>query len=353
MLRGADLDKVLRQSISLKADGQELQTALQQISKDLKVAIQLDRRVDPHQPVSWTIAGEPLLPAIEARTLEVGSMPRRIGDTIFVGPKVSVAKLRTLIALRQEELKTRPRWPASVSRRLLARHSLTWDAATEPREILARIEQTWGMRLTGTAELPYDLWGAGSLRDVNGIEALSAVLLQFDRTFAWGERGGEVSLEPIPDIVTIEQRYRLKGSVDDESVRKAREAAPDSSQKLNGRELVVVGTVEEQDAVAESLGLRGAGSGRAPPVPWGERRFTVKAQRVRAREALASLSDQGITIVYDEATLAAANVDLEHRLDLDLKQATGGQLLKAICDPIGATFQVEGLTVTISPAEPR
>jgi len=351
LLRGVEFDKALGKRISFKADDAELRDALGRLSRDMRVAILLDRRIDPRRAMGWTISGEPVQAALEKLMLPCGGTARRVGDMLFVGPVSSTGKLRTLVLMRGEELRDASRGAASRRISLSTRHTLSWADATEPQEILQKIREHWKLTLTGADMLPYDLWAAGTLNNVNAVEALSSILIQFDRTFEWGTEPGQANVVELPERVSIKRRYRLPQGPGDELLNSLEKAAPNAERSLNGNEVIVVGTIEDQEAVAEALGLRSTAAQGSSAVAWGQRRFTLKADKVRARDALAALADQGIDVQYDEAALKGAGVDLDRHLDINVKQASGETLLKAICEPIGARFDVDGLTVTIRPVK--
>jgi hypothetical protein len=351
-ISGREFELVMERPLALRADDIPLRPLLFDLARTHRITVLIDRRVDPNQPVSWKVAAEPFLEAVTERVAPFDCTVRVIGGTLVIGPDSSLGKLRTLIGLRREELQ-HSRWPATKRRDLFATKTIEWEDATEPRELLTLIAKRWDVTIQGLDEIPYDLMAGGRLTGVNGVEALSVVLNQFDRTFAWTDKAGEIRIAAIPDHVEMERRFRLKPATAADTMKQVAELVPKPDTTLTGQELVVRGTAETLDDVADIVNPRKQSpstKGVIPRnVPLSKRSYTLTARQVPVREALKKVEESGITVDYDPVELREAGIDLNHRISLELKKASFAELMQAICEPVGLKYEVEGLGVTITP----
>ena len=77
--------------------------ALASLSKVQQLAIVLDRRVDPEEPISLAIPGDSLRVGLEKIAQRRGLGVSILGSVVYFGPKESASKLRTLAELRKQE----------------------------------------------------------------------------------------------------------------------------------------------------------------------------------------------------------------------------------------------------------
>ncbi|QDT53248.1 hypothetical protein Pan44_12640 [Caulifigura coniformis] len=349
LLTESAFNRALTEPLTARFDELELGQLLKTLGDERRLAFLLDRRVDPSRLVSWRTGGEPFLEAVSDRLSANNNSARAIGSTIFIGPESSVKKLRTVVALRMEELRAKGNPAIKQQFAVLRDHSLAWDEATEPREMLAEISRRWGIRVQGDEEMPYDLWPAGLLFDVNFVEALSLVLIQYDRTFEWNSDATSVTILPMPEKVWIERKHTVPASRR-ESLREEIGGVLNSiDHTLERDRLLVRGSIEEQERIATLLGQR---PGKSTPTkvsnaPLKQRLFTLTAEKVKIGDAFEALREQGITINYDAAAFESAKIDFNRRVDLKLNKASADVFLWTLCEPLGIDYEIEGVTVTL------
>lgn len=356
-LKKSDFEDRLSQPVVAQVNDAELRPFVASMAQDREIPFVFDRRLDASRAIAWEFNGEPFFSAINERMTEVGAGARTVGLTLYLGPDQQAAKLRTLIALRQEELKRLSRWPAQRRIAAQARHRVDWGDAEDPRDLLKEISKRWALPLPPTIELPADLWAEGSMVGVDAAEALSLILIQFDRTFRWNEEAPGLEIVPIPEAVTIERRHKVPRNRIDGLVEKLAATVPSAHTSLNGSELLVRGTLEDHEAVETLLSPTSShppGKVRpGDPILLSERRFTVTAEQVTVRDAIKAVEAYGITIEIDEDALTQAGIKLDRRIDLRLQMATIDQLLGAICNPVGLKYEIDGFAVTLSPRPAR
>jgi hypothetical protein len=349
LLSEAAFNRALNEPLTARFDEMELGKLLKTLGDERRLAFLVDRRIDPTRAVSWRTGGEPFLEAVDDRLSANHASARAVGSTIFVGPEDSLKKLRTVITLRMEELRAKGDQALKQQFAVLRDHSLSWEEATEPRTFLAEISRRWGIVIHGVDQMPYDLWPAGLLYDVNFVEALSLVLIQYDRTFEWDKEAGSVTIVPMPEKVWIERKHSIPAARRDSLVDDVGGILKSIDHTLERDRLLVRGSIEEHEKIATALGQR---PGKSTPTkvsgaPLKQRLFTLTADKVRIGDALQALREQGITIEYDEAAFEAAKIDLTRRVDLKLNKASADVFLSVLCDPLQVDYEIDGVTVRL------
>jgi len=196
--------------------------------------------------------------------------------------------------------------------------------------------------------MPYDLWPAGLMHHVNFVEALSLVLIQYDRTFEWG-KDGSVTIVPMPEKVWIERKHAIPEGRKDSLLDDVGGILKSIDHTLERDRLLVRASIEEQEKIATALGQR---PGKSTPTkvsgaPLKQRLFTLTADKVRIGDALQALREQGITVEYDEAAFQAAKIDFTKRVDLKLNKASADVFLSVLCEPLGVDYEIDGVTVKL------
>ncbi len=350
LLSEAAFNRALAEPLTARFDDLELGELLHTLGNERRLAFLIDRRIDPTRHVSWRTGGEPLVDAVSDRLAAQHASARAIGSTIFVGPQNSLTKLRTAIALRMDELRAGGDATLKQQFQVLRDYTLSWDDAAEPREVLRQISARWKIGIDGIDDTPYDLWPAGLMHDVNFVEALSLVLIQYDRTFTWNEGASGVTIVPMPERVWIERPHAVPAARRDSLRGDVEGILKSIDHTLERDRLLVRASIEEHEKIATMLGQR---PGKSTPTkvsvaPLKQRLFTLTAEKVRVGDALQALREQGIAIEYDAAAFEAAKIDLETRVDLKLNKATADVFLSALCEPLGVEYAIDGVTVTLT-----
>ena len=341
----------------------ELRDLLQKIGDERRVAILLDRRVDPALQLPLNLTNSSLREGIRDLAQLIGAEISVAEPVIYVGPPTAAQRLRTLIELRSSELSSRESSiPEKRRVELATKHTVAWQDLDSPVEIVQRIADRYRLTIRHLDLLPHDLWVADTLPSVTAAEALSLVLIQFDLTFAWtgkseGGTGQGIELVSAPERPVIEKRHRVKGRTATEALKLVQQYGPDLSEKtaksvkLDGSELVVSGLLEDHEAVAALLG--GSATKRpdatAGVKPIKQRLFTLKIDRVPARVLMKKLEESEITFEYNAEQLAAAGIDLDQPIKLEVEKASAADFFKAVFDPLRLSVEIDNLTVKLKP----
>ncbi len=340
-------------------DGDSIRQALQQLTESNHVSIVLDRRIDPTQPVSLTVPATPLrdVMAALAKTVDAGSVV--VGNVVYVGPIESAKKLRTLIELRNADLaklatavkKTDKSPWKNPTVSLTQRRTIAWKDFDRPRDILKQqVADKLKIEIDGLEKLPHDLWAGSSLTQVTATEALSLLLIQFGATFEFVPDRSVVRIVPIPDRVAIERTYPLPN---DQVVATARERFADAEINIGGANLIVQATVEQQAEIAAFLkpGAQKTATGPAnkPDKLLAKRLFTLKLENAALGDVIKTFIANGVQIKYDRMQFTDAEISLDKKINIDVKQKSAEKLFRDLFEPLGIEVTIEGEEVRLKP----
>ena len=154
-----------------------------------------------------------------------------------------------------------------------------------------------------------------------------------------------------PERPVIEKRHRVKGRTAAAALKLVKQFAPDLDAKVDGSDLVVRGLLENHEAVAA---LFGGSATKKPDAATGvkpikQRLFTLKIDRVPARVHMKKLEESEIVFEYDAEQLAAAGIDLDQPIKLEVEKASAADFFKAVFDPLRLTVEIDNLTVKLKP----
>jgi hypothetical protein len=328
----------------------ELRDVLEQISQDRHVALLLDRRIDPNVKHPVEFANQPLTDGLTRLATHFGGGVSLPNNVVYLGPEQAAHKLRTLIALRTEELSAKDSGVSKDRRHAwLKPHTVRWDDLDAPREMLDRLQADLKFRILNPSLVEHDLWAAATLPDVTGVEALSLILIQFDLTFAWQNGAEVVELLPVPDVVRIERSHKVRGKSVDQALREWQAEWPNVEFRASGREILALATVEEHEQIDAGAAGRDKPAVKPAPLPLAKRQFTLESKGVSALDLMEELEKSGIEFDYDPQELAAAGVDLKRLVQLNVRNLSASDFFHAVFDSLGVKFTITGLTVTLKP----
>ncbi len=187
----------------------ELKDRLMQFSKNQRVAIFLDRRVDPSTIINLTsnnITTEQFLLEI-AKQLEIGIC--QIEDVYYLGPKKTANSLAStsdslLKAANKFGKRTQLRWKRSGD--------LRTATVVEPKQLLLQLAKANDIEIDGIDGLPHDLWSGLDLPASSLACRITLLLAGFDKSFQFGGTGKTIE---IVDFKAPEQVTQTFGDISD------------------------------------------------------------------------------------------------------------------------------------------
>lgn len=201
------IDRALRVKLNsgIEAEWEKvpLRRILRRITGSMKIAILLDRRIDPSLQPVISLKKESLKSGIAVIAKKVSAEITQVGNTVYIGPAKTVAALPKLIQTRTAEYQKIRRTLSKTRRAVLDKErTLHWHDLDTPKKIIAQIGKTYDIKIIGLEKIPHDLWAGSTLPSATFTEQLSALLIQYNLTFQWSPRPGpprtiEVKIVPL------------------------------------------------------------------------------------------------------------------------------------------------------------
>lgn len=340
-LSGDAIDQALEEKISVTWSNIPVRQALESLCKAQKLALLLDRRVDPDQKIELHVDNLPLREALEqiAARLKIGVT--LIGPVVYFGPKETAVRLRTVAALRDDDVRNLKPDAQTVWRRA---ERWSWEKLSAPRDLLTTLASKNGLEIEGLEQIPADLWGAADLAPLNLAQRLTLILAQYDLTFEIGKDGKLIRLVPIPAKPIVERTYPVSGRQDFVSQMRGNPLLAGAEIKVVNDQVVVRGREEDQEVVRNLRKQR-----PATRTSEGRKVYTLHVQ-LPIGELLHALGPQmGLEIQLDKEAIEAAKISLATKVEVNLKDASADELLKAVLEPVGLTYVRHENVVQVKP----
>ena len=356
-LTGGTLQTQLAQPTSVYWEDAALRETLEQFSRARRVAVFIDRRIDPGQKIDLRAQAVPVAEVFRqvADHCSAGLTP--FGPVEYLGPSEFAAKLRTLAALRHEDAR---RLPPIVAERLLRPRPWKWNDLATPRELLTILADEGRFEIVGLDRVPHDLWAAADLPPLPLVDRVTLVLGQFDLTFTLSDDGRRVTLVPIPHDVAIVRSYSVASLKDKTAAQDAQSLlaelsalAPGCQFRLADGKVYAKGRLEEIEQIdGTRRPTTAAPVASTKPADGAAARFTGRVVNKPLGEVLRNIGAQfGFELAIDRERLAHAGVSLDQFVSFSVKNATADELLAAVLEPVGCTFRRRGQTIEIEPAK--
>lgn len=338
----ADLEKQLQSTFDLTWEEVPLRDGLMRLAQTQRVAIFLDRRVDPDQTITMKFSNERLELGLQRIAAELGIGMSRVGDVIYLGPEETASRLPTVAELQAQFAKSSG-YPEAV--KLLDRKRYGWPKLSTPEEILTDVAVSSGMRWNNLeVVIKHDLWPAVDFPAMKTTEYLTLILAGYHASYRFNKTddGVELQLIPIPEELSLTRVYPYAGN-HDEAIEKITQLFPEAKVQSDGkRKLAVTGPQQVQDQVAKLL--RG-GTARNTVVTPGDKRYTLKIEQLPLGPVLNALEQQlGMEFeVPDDMEQA-----LTQRISFSVKTVDVKGLLDAVFEGTDLTYEIQEKKIVIS-----
>lgn len=304
-------------------DKRTLRAALAQLSDAKRLAIILDRRVDPDQLVEFSVSDVSLEQALKQLATRLNLGVSCFDSTIFIGPVATTARLATVAASQHDKANQAP---TERRAKLRALDPLTTTALSTPRELLEAWATECGVTLHHADKIPHDLWPALHYPAQSAATRASLMLAGFDLAIEFSADGSAARVIPLPEKPTLVRTYD-GGTNPRNRASQIASRFPLADIKPEGSKLTVAGSFEDHDLIARLL--RGETIRRVDVGP-GEKRYTLNVENQPLAGVLNAVAKEvKLTVEFDPAI----SDKLPERISFKVKDVSLEELIKTILAP--------------------
>ncbi len=333
-----DVSLQLEQKVSLTWSGVPLRQAIATLARSQRVAIVLDRRVDPDQKIDFMAEDRPLGIVLQAIAVRLKLGMSRVGPVVYLGPVEIAANLRTVAELCKDEA---ARLPAAARSKLLVSKAVAWELLTQPRQIVVDLAKQSGVKIAGSEKVPHDLWAAGELPAMPLLDRVTILAAQFNLSVEVVD-DGSLRIVDFPTTAVIERSYPTTG----QDLSKLKKMLVKSELRQAGAKLQMRGPAEEHDLVRAALAGKTA---KRSTVIEGKKAYTLTIVMSVSRLLKELAPKLELEVQIDEPAIKAAGLSLDHEVKVNVKEASREQLLQAVLSPAGLIGEVSGKTLIVKP----
>lgn len=342
-LTAKPLENQLASPISIEWFAAKFRPALERLSRAQRLAVVIDRRIDPDAPCGFKGDEEPLSEVFSQLAQQAGCGYTQLGPVAYFGPEDISRKLRTLAAQVNEQVEQLPPAASRIWRRSRAWH---WGDFASPRQLLEGLANEHGIKLVGLEQIPHDLWAEADVPPLPLAERMLLIAAQFDLTLELDPQGRSAQLVRIPLGVALRRRYAARGNAN-QLAQQYRSLLPDADIEVEGRDVVVDGLLEDHERIVAGTSTKE----NRPTV--GAQVFRLKVENIPVSRLLDYVSKQmGYVIKVDEEAVSSAGLSLDERVSVDVKDATIDDLMKAILKPVGLQHHRRERVLNVTPISP-
>jgi len=344
---GGRFRQQLESTIGLTWSENPLRPAVTNLARSQRVAIFLDRRVDPSVRINLAVADGSLDQALRKLAGSLNLEVSYLDPVVYIGPSYVAIRLATVAANRREDV---GRLKPAAQSPWLRVTSWSWQRLATPRDLINELARETGCRIVNVEEVPHDLWPAADLPPMQAADRLSLLLAGFSLTYELSQDGTAVRFISLPEEVSLQRFYRPQGDIP-KAVQRLAETFPLTKVERFGLRLRVSGTHEDHEQIRRWLRAQTprAQTPRRTNDPVDKKRFTLEIISVPAETVMKTVAKQLNLSLKVAPEVAAA---LEKRVSFRVEEVKLEELLHEALDPIHLRFRLEDGTLEIMSSEP-
>ncbi|MFO0868043.1 MAG: hypothetical protein U0935_03775 [Pirellulales bacterium] len=332
------------EALGLTWEGLPLRAATTKLARQMRVAIWLDRRLDPDQLVTLSVNNEPLSAVCQRLAARVNARACRVGSVVYLGPTFTAERLATVAAMRRQECEAAP---AAQRPAFVRRQSMRWNELAEPRALVSLLAQEVGCEVVDLDKrVPHDLWPAADWPPLAWSDRLSLVLAGFELTFVCDSTARTITLLPIPEEAQYEKVVSVKGQPA-QVAAEIRSKFPQVDVRIAGAQLALRGSWEDLEVVERIA--RGQKVQRTTVVS-GPSEFTLRVQEQPAGAVLRHIARQ---LMLNLEIAPDAQETLEQRVSFQAERLLLPDLLATVLKGTGLQFELRDQQLRVFRAAER
>jgi hypothetical protein len=338
----------LRQTVSIAWTEVPLRQALDNLSQVYSVPVLIDRRVDPGKKLTLTLKDIPLSQIFGeiATTARIGYC--QFGPLAYFGPSQVTSRLRTVAAMRREELR---KLPSAVARKFLQAKRMKWDDFAMPRELLDKLSAESRIEFDGLQRVGHDLWAATNIPPMSLVDRITILVGQFGLTFKVSKDGKQVALVDFPSQPALVRSYP-GGPSAAKTVARWAALVPNAKIKAVGEKIYVKGLLEEHEAITSPRRPLKRPTTKPTPDISLVRIDKLTVDGIPLGKLLQALADRlKLQLKMDRRAIKAAGVSLDRNVSLKVEKVGVDELFRTAIKSTGLTYRRKGRVIEITASQ--
>jgi hypothetical protein len=324
--------------------------ALENLARNKKIAVLIDRRVDPGRKIDISLHQTPLKEVLETIARKNNLGISMVGPVAYFAPPEVARRVRTIAALRQEDVR---RLAPVVAKKFFNQKSMAWDDFAQPRELLEKLGTENGIRIEALDQVPHDLWAAADLPPLDLIERITLIAGQYDLTFQVSADGNRLTLLPVPEHVELVRTYPA-GRQAQATAKNYASLAPQAQIQIDGDKIVVAGMIEDHQRISAPHRPAERNTAKSAGTDLASERYALTIVERPIGPLLEQLAPQlNLELKIDDEAIRQAGVSLDQRVSFSVKDATVDELLRAALQQTRLKFVRRGNVVQIEPSQEK
>ena len=322
--------------------GSTLRDRLQRLSDQQRVAIFLDRRVDPDRSIELSARDITLEELLQRMAAQCGAGISYVGSVAYVGPRDKITGLSRESEQQARDARTSG---GELAKSMMASRRWGWDDLAQPRDLIAQLAREADVTIEGIDRIPHDLWPGTELPPLRWTDRLTIVLAGFGLTYELDRSANVIRLVPfLPTPFSVRSYPAALSQMDWDRIS---QQFPEAKLERSVDGITLEGTREEHERLSKLLDKqkprRRAKSSRGKQV---HTLRVIPAQPIGA--ILKSLEKHlQLRFVFES--------ELQERLhtpvSFDLRDQPLEEILRATLAPASLTFSREGQVIRITLTE--
>ena len=336
VLADARFEQQLDALISTRWD-LSLKDALNSISETQRVAIFLDRRINPAQKIQLEVNDKTLNAVLQQIANQANAQTSYIRNVIYIGPVKTTHLLATVAAIHAEQHR---RNQAENKVLFTVGKRTQWNRLSQSRSIVTAIAKTVNAEITNIEVIPFDLWDKHTLPNLPFAMRMSIVLAGFDLTYQMNN-DRSITLTPFPTEAKYLKAFSNKVSA--ANFNRIKNIFPTLQITNSNQQLVAVGRWEE---IAElELLLRGNSITRPKPTTTSKQVYTLTVTNQTIQNVLQAIaSNEKLELVGS----AEAQKIWSKRISLEAKELPLANLLLQVVGQGNLQYRIAAKQLLIS-----
>ena len=311
-LTGKKLDRKILLEFSFWWKDAQLRNRLVAFSDAEKIAVMLDRRVDPSTLMNLGVENRTVEQIFWRVSAAAGIGVCRIEDCYYFGPVDTVVALPITSDTLQRQAK-------KVRRRSNVKWTVKRQVRTSPlvatKALIEAIADKHGFTVNGIDDLPHDLWYEVSLPPTSVIGQMQLMLAGFGKTFKIDPDGKSITIIDFPKIESARREFVITKRP--ENSKELIEQFPDLKISIRSKTVSATGP-PKQLALLEAKLIE-----QVESLTGGGERFTLNTESDRLTILRTIAATSKLELVLDSVDPA----ELADRIQLNVDKVTQAELL--------------------------